>query len=234
MADGSRIPRGIDEFNPYVILTVPYMQTGSPTNAARLNISVTEVGQMQSLYAQWQPLYLKYCDKRNSRTTAVVEQLKMIIRKFIDLDLSCHILDRIAASPAVTITDLETFNIKSGPLKKMTKTIQKTAIQETVVVSIVPIGGGTVSIKCRSVSGNRAGIIDGADSVQFCYSMGPTAPDGADKDGQRKEISTKASFLLPLGADASSKIVYLYFRWYNTKHPEISGPWSSLMMTLVL
>ena len=149
-------------------------------------------------------------------------------------DQDNHILDRIAASPNVTIVDMETFNIKKGSLQKTTKSVSSTPISEPVTVTIQPIGGGSLTVKCYSTTGQRASIYDGADSVQYLYLVGDTAPASAEADGLTKEVSTKASFTLALGSGSSAKNLYIFFRWYNTKHPELAGPWSSLQTTLIL
>jgi hypothetical protein len=235
MTTGARIPRGIDDFNPYYTNAITYLSDGKPTtNAVRLGILPEELTQMTDFATAWVPLYIKYSDKRNSRTTAVKDQLLEIIDNTVTFDQNNHILDRIAASPNVTIIDLETFNIKKGSLQKTTRTVSTTPIIEPVTVTIQPIGGGSATIKCYSTTGQRASIYDGADSVQYLYQVGDTAPSSAEAPGLTKDLSTKASFTLALGSASSAKNLYIYFRWYNTKHPELAGPWSSLQTTLIL
>jgi len=233
MSDGSRIPRGIDEFNPYIINTSAFLVAGTPTNAERLGILVAESNQWTELLAIWSPLYTKYSDKKNGRTTAVTDQLHDTIDQCIALDQSCHILDRIAASPNVTIVDMETFRIKKGVLQKSNRSFSSTPISETPIVAVQPLGGGSMAIKCHS-STSRASILDGADSIQYVFWVGDTPPTSAEAPGLSKELSTKAAFTLSLGAGTSAKYLYIYFRWYNTKHPELASPWSTMISTLIL
>lgn len=233
MSDGSRIPRGIDEFNPYIINTSAFLIAGTPTNAERLGILLAESNQWTDLLAIWSPLYAKYCDKKNGRTTAVIDQLHDTIDQCVALDQGSHILDRIAASPNVTIVDMETFRIKKGVLQKTTRSFSTTPISETPIVAVQPLGGGSLAIKCHS-STSRASILDGADCIQYVFIVGDTAPASAEAPGLSKEISTKASFTLALGAGTSAKYLYIYFRWYNTKHPELASPWSTMISTLIL
>ena len=233
MADGSRIPRGIDEFNPYITNTSAFLVAGSPTNAERLGVLEEESNKWTGFITIWNPLYAKYSDKKNGRTTAVVDQLHDIIDQCITLDQSCHILDRIAASPNVTIVDMETFRIKKGALQKTTRSFYNTPIAETPIVAVQPLGGGSMAIKCHSNT-SRASILDGADSVQYVFLVGNTPPSSAEQEGLSKELSTKASFTLALGASTSAKYLYIYFRWYNTKHPELASPWCAMISTLIL
>ena len=129
---------------------------------------------------------------------------------------------------------METFNIKKGVLQKTTRSVATTPLTNQVAASIQPLGGGSVNIKCRNLSSERAAIDEGANCVQYAFKVGDTAPVSADAENLRREISTKAFFVLALGPGSSAKNLYIYFRWYNTKHPELAGPWSALMTTLIL
>jgi len=234
MTVAPRIPRGIDDCSQYLVSTNKYLDSGTPKNAERLGILPEEAVKWSGITNRFLPLYLLYSDKKNSRTTAVKDQLLSIIDEVTDFDQKNHLLDRIAASPNVTIADMETFNIKKGVLQKTTRSVATTPLINQVAAAIQPIGGGSLNIKCRNLSGERAAIDEGANCVQYAYKVGDTAPDSADAENLRREISTKAVFVLPLGSASSGKNLYIYFRWYNTKHPDLAGPWSALMTTLIL
>ncbi len=235
MADGSRIPGNFELFNGYITTTGAYLEAGSPiTNASRLGIEETEVIKWKYFSTTWTQKYAMYVDKKSSRTTSITDQLREIIKQTVAFNKANHILDRISVSLNVTIVDMETFNIKKGVLSKSTRTIPQTPISEPITVIIQPIGGGSISIKCYSSTGQRASIYKNADSVQYLYQVGTTPPASAEDDGLSKGISSKAIFLLNLGAASSTKFLYIYFRWYNVKHPELSSPWNSLQTTLIL
>jgi hypothetical protein len=235
MADKSRIPRSIPEFNPYISNTNNYLLAGVPiTNGVRLGLLETEIARWTGLFTSWSSLYPLYADKRYTRTTDVKDQLLSIMSDCVRLDQDCHLLDRIAASPNVTVSDLEVFNIKKGALQKSTHSVPTTRLTDLVVASIQPLSGGSISIKCKSNTGGGTAIIDGADSVQCVYKVGATAPVSTDDDGLKTSLSTKASFSLDLGSGNTAKYLYIYFRWYSTKHPELVGPWSSLQTMLIL
>lgn len=235
MADNSRIPRSMEGFNTYIINTNNHLLAGEPTtNAERLGILPTEMTQWTSFATDWSPLYSRYSDKKNSRTSAVIDEMRLINEDCIAFDQDNRILDRIASSPNVTVSDLSLFNIKRGLMQKSTRSVSTTPISEPVMAAMQPIGGGSFAIKCRSASGSRASIIAGADCVQFVYSVGDTPPTSAESTGLSKDISSKASFTLALGAANSAKYLYIYFRWYNTKHPELAGTWSAMQTSLIL
>jgi len=233
MTVAPRIPRGIDDCSQYLVSTNNYLYLGTPSNAERLGILPAEVTQWSNLENRFQPLYRLYIDKKNSRTTAVKDQLLSIIDELTDLDQSCHLLDRIAASSNVTIVDMETFNIKKGVLQKTTRTVAITPLTNQVAAAFQPIGGGSVNIKCRNLSSERASIDEGADCVQYAFRVGGSAPVSADAENLRREVSTRASFVLALGSASSAQNLFIYFRWYNTKHPDLAGPWS-IMQTMFI
>ncbi|MEI6555786.1 MAG: hypothetical protein WCL70_09370 [Paludibacter sp.] len=235
MATGARMPRGIDQFNIYFPNAVNYLQEGTPkTNAERLGVLPEEVAALNDSLTAWTPLYSKYSDKKKSRTTSIKDQLLVIIDNVVTIDQNNHILDRIAASPYVTIDDLVTFNIKKGVLQKSPASAGSSPISEQVTATIQSLGGGMMSIKCYSMTGQRAGIMEDADSVQYLYQVGGQAPESAEAPGMIKELSPKAVFTLSLGAGSALKNLYIYFRWYDTRHPELAGPWSSLQIAGII
>jgi len=230
-----RISRSIVLFNIFITNTNTYLLAGTPTNWSRLGWTQAEMTQWTSFYTQWIALFAKYSDKKGSRTTAIKDQLMLIIKQCIALDKANHLLDRIASSPNVTIIDMETFHIKKGVLQDVTRTTHHTSISDVVVVSLQPIGGSIIVTKCRtSHDSKRPSIPDGADSVQYAWQLGGTAPVSAEDAGLKSGLSSHAAFNLNLPAGSTGKYLYIFFRWYNTKHPNLAGPWCSLLTVLVL
>jgi hypothetical protein len=44
-----------------------------------------------------------------------------------------------------------------------------------------------------------------------------------------KDIITKAAFEFDAGFTNQGKWLVVYFRWYNTKHPDLAGKWSPMV-----
>ena len=241
----SRIPRGIDSFNTYINNTNTYMLVAiaaAPPNWTRLGWTSSEMGQWTATVALWNPLYAKYSDKKASRTAVITGQLHTIIKNTAQLDKTIHLLDRIASSSVVTAADMTTFHIKKGVLASAASH-SHTALTDVVYSGFSALGGGDVQVKCRSAhDSKRPSITDGATCVQYTYLVAPVAvapavavvPTSPLDVSLTKESSTKASFILHAGADNSGKNLYVYFRWYNAKHPELAGPWSVLQTLLIL
>ena len=227
----SRVPLTIVSFNPYVNNAVDYLNAGTPKTYVRFGVTENEMTLLNGIVTQWNPLYALYSDKEKTRTSLVVAQLQDLMEEFNALNQSNHLLDRIAASANVTIEDLKTFNIKV-PSGKRSVGVQP--IQMGVNVSVQLLGGGSATFKCREEGSSSASIIDGADSIQFAYMVGSTPPESVDAVGIIFGITTRATFTLALGTGASTKYLYIYFRWYNTKHPELAGPWSRMLTTIIV
>jgi len=227
----SRIPNLIGDFSVYINNTTNFLNTGTPKNAERLGFTDDELTSWTGINTRWIILFALYSDKANTRTQVVIAQLQDLMNEFNVLNQTRHLLDRIAASPNVTVVDLQTFNIKSGQNKR---SVAAQPIQDSVISSIQLLGGGSVTIKCHAEGSLRPSILEDADSIQYVFMVGTTPPESADVQGLTKDISTKATFTLALGSGNSSKYLYIYFRWYITKHPDLAGPWSALQSTLIV
>ena len=182
---------------------------------------------------KWITVYDKYTDRYNLRTQAVNDELRAIINDAQEFNNDNHFLARIAISENATVTDLETFGIRNGTGPKQPRTLPQNPITTLVEATLKPIGGGSVMVKCYS-KGARASILDAADCVQFRFVVGTTAPTSAEDANLDKDLSTKSSFVLPTGAEKIGMSLYIYFRWYNTKHPDLAGPWSTLQSTIII
>jgi len=227
----SRIPTSINPFNVYLNNTTNYLNEGEPKNAERLGVTDDELALLSGIKTRWTPLFGLYTDKSNTRTQAVTAQLQDLINEFYTLNQTKHLLDRIAASSEVTVVDLQMFNIKNGQSKH---SVGVQPIQDVVITSIQLLGGGSVTFKCNAPGYSRPAIIDGADSIQVAFMIGTTPPESADDKGLRRDVTTKATFTLPLGSGNTGKYLYIYYRWYIVKHPELAGPWSALQTTLIV
>jgi len=229
------MPRTFEGMNNYLTKTETHLLSGDPViNWTRMGLLQTEMTKWSFFRTSYAALYIQYSDETNTRTRAIRDNLQNLLDQVIEFDRVNRILDRIASSPNVTIDDLMIFNIKQGPLQKSGKTIKVTPINENVTVTLQPIGGGIVAVKCYSITGQRAHIFTDADCVQFAYLLGDTPPTSVMVPGLVFGLSSRASFNLNLGAEQARNNLYIYFRWYNTRHPEQAGPWSALQNTVII
>lgn len=230
MADRSRIPRGIVDFNSYLVKICAYLQAGDKvTNASRLGITEEELADLLGFLANWQPLFVNYEDKENGRTLSVIASLKEIFYHVNDYNSTHNLLDRIASSTLATVADYSTFRIKkNSSAKKTTRTFNTTVIEASVTPAFVLVGTGVIKVKCKNNVNKGQHLVPGSDCVQYMYQIDGKAPAGADAEGLSMGISTKASITLSFNSNDSNKLLYIFFRWYHTRYPTLAGPWTNL------
>ncbi len=61
----------------------------------------------------------------------------------------------------------------------------------------------------------------------------PALPPQHPDDSTKQEFHSGATHLLHLGAVNSGKYLYVWSRWYNSKHPELAGGWSERQVILI-
>jgi hypothetical protein len=118
-----RILRDIPGFNDNIIVTCKYIMTPcdpSPsTNGTRLGWKTEEIAQWNAFYEEWKPLYILYANKKAGRTTAVKDELKLIIKRCRAYEHKQHLYERIALNTNAITKDFVTFNIKHDtPIEK--------------------------------------------------------------------------------------------------------------------
>lgn len=224
MSSTTRIPTVIAEFNAYIGNTHTYLQAGTPANYLRLGLTLADATAWSDATEEWAELYTNYINPLTS-TSIIVEKIRNAMHDF--RAIANPMLAVIAANPVATDDDAGVFNLVLNR-NHHAPTHPTTPITATVMTEAKPIGGGDLLVTCRDMTDDsRASKNPQADSVQVAYKIDGTAPEGAN-DGTTKEIYTKARFLMHLGSENAGKKIYLYFRWYNTKHVNLAGPWSTL------
>lgn len=240
----SRVPETIPPFNNYINSTDDNLQaisSGVIHNWERLGLSSVNASDWHDQRTYWRDtLYPKYSSPATSTSLVKAEVKAFIIefRKFAN-----PLLDIMAASPNAGTDDEIMFNFKIGraPAHHATD-----PIAGTVVYDAQPLGGGDFKFKCRTAAdSSRASLAAGADSVQLGYmvqekSSGPTPPAPADDNmpnpnqtGMTKDIFTKATFTFHAEAENVGKTMIVFARWFNTKHPELAGPWSAVRAVVI-
>ena len=241
------VPRSIKGFDSYIRKTTAYLLAGTPVNWVRFNWSPTEMADWEVFLTTWIPLYTAYCDKKAQYTTGIKDQLHGIITACVALCKSNHLLKSIEATRTVNITDLQTFNL---PIEDVTgeaphQTTARTAPATELVYPILRVmGGGIIKCKCfiEATASGRPKKLDGFDVIQFVYKVVEQAtaamPASIPTDPADTTLinghSTKANFLLPTGTNNGGKLLCIFFRWTNSKHPSLDGPWSTCFTTTIL
>jgi hypothetical protein len=249
----SLIPRNIADFDVFITKTNAYLILGTPTNAVRFNWSSSVLTAWQAFKTQWVPLHLQYADKKGQRTTAITEQLYIIIANAVAYAQTNKLIELVKATVNLTALDCETFNLPiklANPVSGVHTTSLAPASArlaptgEQVYPSLKPMGGGVVRCKCftEAARSGRPHKLSGFDLIEYRYKVialgTPNAPALLPTDPSDTSLiighSSKANFLLPTGTNNTGKLLCIFFRWVNSKHPETDGPESTCFTTPIL
>ena len=241
------IPRSIKGFNLYIIKTTAYLLAGTPVNWSRFGWSAAEMADWEGFLTTWEPLFTLYSDRKGGYTTNIKNQLYGIIKACVDLNKSNHLLKSIEATRNVTVTDLETFNLSLANISGNEPhhvTARTAPATELVYPTLKPIGGGIIRCKCftEAAASGRPKKLKGFDMIEYTYKVIAQAtdkglanvPTDPNDTTLTLKYTTKANFLLPTGTNNSGKIVCIFFRWVNSKHPDLNGPWNVCATTTIL
>lgn len=231
--DRSRIPKTLVRFHEYISRVNNFLpaidQESGLKNGIRLGLSQDEIDRVNDFFGQWysddasQPGAYRLHTNRNTKTgttrLTVVEVMKNFSAYFSPL------LWRLSGSGNLRQGDYTVLNISPRNAHRTKHTV---AISETVFVSVKPTGSGWLHCSMRtSHDSTRPSIAANADSIQLALKIGDPAPLNP-QDGTQKLLFTRASFRLDAGYENAGKKLHLYARWYVTRHPHLSGPWSQV------
>jgi len=232
---GTRVPRKLGAFDQYIRRVIAFLIAGSPTNGSRLLLTAAEIAQAQGFLTLWytgvaaSPGMWELHSNPNTKNKATRKGVVKIIKDFAAF--FSPILNRVNGCSAITATDRLILNI-ADPNSLRTRHIESN--EDLINFMLVSKGGGDVRVICRtSTDSKRASKSPLADSVEIFYKVGDPLPISTDDVTLDFFISTRASFTLSLGTANLTKKLYVFARWYNTKHPELAGHWSSIEQVVI-
>lgn len=230
MADRSRIPLTIPEFNTYINQTLARLIATNPDTGnpywTDFTFTAGENTEWGTRSAAWHALYALYSNPA-TKTAIVNEQVKNFMDDF--RPFGQPLLDKIKASGLADETDAAVFHID---LRRHEPSHHTLPIPLDCIPTITMKGRGTMEVHTRAGEDQSRPSIPvdaGANALQMAFyvSDGPIhSPLNVDDSGVQREIITKAHFIKELGTAQQGKWISAYFRWYNTHHPELAGPWS--------
>ena len=236
----STFPTTKEGLYSYLLAVIAYLIL----NKTRLTISSDNITALQTLYGDpvtpdtYMYYYTLWADEANTRTKTVIKSLDSKEEKIMKL-LSAIYID--IPDSVWTDQDRETLHRKTG--LPHTKTDKKAAITEECFATRTLLGGGQFQLHCSITNDrNLASLPERADGVMVASrvdiplnieaSEGDTTPkakyiplNGAD-DGTTKDFYSKANFTVIKNSDQSGNYYQFYTRWFNSKHPELAGPWT--------
>ena len=233
MKKTTRIPAEIRKFNDYINSSDDYLQAtpvgGVDTNWKRLGITATNSSDWEQKRKYWQDtLYPKYVntDIRTKAVTKEVQNFKTTFGTF-----ARPLLNLMAASPNANVHDEEALNFVINRKKPTRPT---NPITEMCFATLEPIGGNEVRAQFRTNHDTkRPSLAAGANCVQIAAKVGGTPPTN-EYDGTLLAIAPRATYMHSTGTGNAGKTLYVFSRWYNSKHPTLAGPWSAVVTVMIV
>jgi hypothetical protein len=232
----TRIPGTIGAFNTYIINSDNRMQAINPDTS---NPYFQDYGITTAVATDWSNqrkdwvtnLYAAYSDPTMS-TSIAKDNVKTFMQGFSEF--AAPLLNKIAASDVAGNAEEHIFNFV---LHRKNPVHPTSAISDECFANVHSMGRGLYEFACRGVQdASRASKVHGADSVQIAYSIvaqQPTLPPAPDDVSMSNDIATTAIFQHDFGAANITKLLIIYFRWYNTKHPTLAGAWSAMQVVAI-
>jgi hypothetical protein len=252
----SRIPRKLAAFIVYITTVNNYLQNPLPGESeprgktlGMTAAELTKLADFVKLFMSGDPAHPGLWDlhsNKDTKTFSTRQNMEDAVKEFGSFFRP--ILNRMAASTIITNNDRNVLNI-AHPVTG--HTTPKTAITAKCFVDVTMLGQCEVKFECRaSADANRSGKAEGSDAVEVAFCSLPMV-DEKDGDGNilaskvkprqmmgpseatDHSISTKALFMLKFADSQQGNNLQLFFRWINTKHPDLAGPWSSLISVII-
>jgi hypothetical protein len=242
MPDRSNVPKQIPEFDKWIRNTNkrqlavnadtsnPFWKDYGWTSAQSADFKTKWHDQwVNELYPSWSNALKK--------TKPVNEGVVRFMKKFKEMVRNQQLIAKIKSSAVASEAEALTWNFV---LKRKQPSRHTVRIGKTIAAMVKAAGRGLIRCVVRYGGDESRPSIprpDGADSVQYACAVFNTKEETMNEkltpDEMRKEISTKASFQFDAGFANQAKWLVIYFRWYNTKHPNLAGTWSVMYVLAI-
>jgi hypothetical protein len=245
----TRIPPEVLKFIVYIVAVNTYLQTIAPGDTDPrgivLGMTTTELDKLNKFVKKLvsgDPLLpgiwdmYQNPDTRTKKTTADYKQLRKDFSVFFR-----PLLKRMEGSANITDGDRLPLRIAipTGKHKRPTK-----PIADICFASVRPMGQGRIYVVCRyTEDSKRSGRPAGTTGIEVAYIIeaisdvnnnDPKRPLVEDADAiPTRHISTRATFNMNLGGANAGSRIKLFFRWINSKYPDLSGDWSGMIVIIL-
>lgn len=145
------------------------------------------------MLTEWKPLYLKYTDKKNTRTTAVIDQAYNIIDQVITYDQTRYILDRIAVSTQCHDSGYGSFqHSQKEHYKKQPDRYKQNPFRNPYLVTLQSLGRYYLGKMLQPTAVPVPVLfLMKSDSVQYSYLIGTVPPTSPSAEGMIRDLSAR-------------------------------------------
>ena len=190
-------------------------------NKVAWGIPVGAVNALTALRAEYEPLYTKVQDKKN-RTGADVAAHRDC-RKRYQTALRAFHKEWVINNSLIPLSDKVILVGKT----RDTEPSPHPAITDIPGVTLRVIGGGDIETRCKATKDQtRPSMHPVANLVDYRYVILEIGdiPPADPEDYSKRDVSSRAKFVIRAGAKNEGKRFYSVFRWVNTTKPKQEGP----------
>jgi len=199
-------------------------------NKVAWGIPDSAIAPLLALQAEYEPLYWKIQDKR-TRTSADVTAHRDCKKRYTAAWRAFH-KERVAGNSLIPKSELSILvgkerdpELSPGPV-----------ITDIPVVALRAQGGAEIEVRCQTTrDATRYSMHPAAKLIDYRFVMlqpGDIPPEDPE-DYPKKDISSRAKFIVKAGAKNSGKRFYAVFRWVNPSRPKQEGPWSEAITVVI-
>ena len=179
---------------------------------------------------EYEPLYMKAQNKTTRSMGDVLAHRQS--RKLYEKEIRTFAKAYLMFNPLVT----------DEQRSEMALTIRDTepsphpAITDIPIVALRIIGGGDIEARCQMTTDqNRPSMHPAANLADYRYVLLEIGgrPPADPEDYQKRDVSSRAKFIIHVGAKNEGKRFYAVFRWVNTTKPKQEGPWSEAITVVI-
>jgi hypothetical protein len=200
------------------------------TNAAGWGIPAPAVAALVARRAEFEPLYTTAQNKTTRRRADVVAFRQS--RKLYEKEIRNFVKAYLIANPLVT----------DEQRSEMALTIRDTepsphpVITDIPIVALRVIGGGDIEARVKALKDQtRPSMHPAANLIDYRYVMLEIGdlPPANPEDYTKRDVSSRAKFIIRVGAQNEGKRFYAVARWVNTTKPKQEGPWSEAITVVI-
>jgi hypothetical protein len=199
-------------------------------NKVAWGISNAAITPLLTLQAEYEPLYWKVQDKK-ARTGGDVVAHRDCHKRYAAAWRAFH-KEWVAGNRSIPKSELAILVGK----ERDTEPSPHPAITDIPIVALRVIGGGDIDVRCKALKDQtRPSMHPAANLIDYRYVLLEIGdiPPADPEDYQKRDVSSRAKFIIRVGAKNEGKRFYAVARWVNTTKPKQEGPWTEAVSVVI-
>ena len=199
-------------------------------NAVAWGIPPADVTAFTASRTAYEPVYHKSQDKghRTQQDVSKHRQLRKVYQKEIEVFVNAW----LRYNAAVTDDEMDGMKIPRRDFEPS----PHPEIDDIPIVGLRAQGGGDLEFRVRVTEDKTmASMHPAANLIEFRFAILEPGdiPPTDENDYPKKEVSSRAKFVLALGLKNTGKKFFGIFRWVNVRKPRTAGHWTEPLSVII-